>query len=145
MPPGPSPRCKAGTCPTTTDMAKYPRRPDETSEKMHYRQGVSDRIFFWQQRGAEFAELSLSLKTWRPKFNCDDSSQMFSQFWEPHLSEMSSQIFQHVRSRRCYIIFQLMTIHPNPGPRRRNKMEEGKKERRERRYEKRKTKRKEKD
>ena len=115
-----------------------PRKQAErfTSAKKHHE------AFFWQRRGARLADPPLSLKTWRQKSTLQGSKS--SQKRLGVISHSISHSFSQ-RARESLIKFNLMTIHPNPGPRNRDKTEEGKMRRRERRKEKRKEKRKQKE
>ena len=83
---------------------------------------------FWRRRRPVLAKLPFSLKTCRLKFTIIKTSSVCER-----------------RRRIAEIKSRLETIHPNPGPGRRNKTEEGKKLRRERKYKRRDEKRKEKE
>ena len=87
----------------------------------------SQMVFFWQQRGAVFAGLPLSLKT------CRQETLQEEKFMLGKLD---------YRATTEAIKYILMTIEKNPGPGR-DKTEEGKRKRRERRYKRRQEKRKE--
>ena len=114
----------------TLRRQRRPRRPGEQAERPTSAKESHD-AFFWRRRGARFADPPLSLKTCRQKFT----------FMDLRSSQFSLGVnFSH-RARRALIKFRLMCIHPNPGPRSRDKTEEGKKRRRERRKERRKEKR----
>ena len=87
------------------------QQPNGVHRKEDTRGGV-----FWQQRGAELADLLLSLKTCRRR-------------------TYSTNVFCDRRHLISVVKMQLSTIHPNPGPR--DKTEEGRRKRREGRYKKR--------
>ena len=109
----------------TPRVAKRTRRPERQVWKGTPRGRMSRRLFFRQQRGEGSATPFLSIKIlWRRPNRAGK--------WKESESD---------RSRRAYILSKLWTIHPNPGPGKRNKTEEGKKARRERRYDKRRRKR----
>ncbi len=102
----------------TPASGKESRRPGEQARKKP-RKGTIPRRFFRQQRGANLANLSLSIKSYwrRPSTGGIEGGDD--------------------RARRSRIKIQLRTIHPNPGPGRRNKTDEGRRQRREKRKEKR--------
>ena len=123
------------------------RRTNKWTESARTMPGVS---FFWQQRGAEPADLLLSLKTWRHEFIYTYTSSVYTsqvrfvnhhlpnQYHHSHQSSQSSQVCQKstslsLRALIAVIKYKLQTIHPNPGPRN----EEGRRRRTERRKKKR--------
>ena len=100
---------------------KNSRRPEKQAGEDSRRRGGTGR-FFRQQRGAELAKLSLSLKI---HWHVPTRARTLV-IWKSSLNIVRGEIK-----------LKLLTIHPNPGPRGRDKSDEGKKARRERRYKKR--------
>ncbi len=109
-------------------VAKIPRGQGDESHGKLEREKHGD-VFFWQQRGAVPAKLPLSIKRyWRRP------TRAFGRGSRGGNRGGRKQIEGALKWR-------LRTIHPNPGPNKRDKTEEGKRRRRERRKEKRKEKR----
>ena len=113
---------------TLWGVAKRPGGQGDKSHEKLEREQQGD-IFFWQQRGEVPAILTLSIKRyWRRPTRA--------------LGRGSRGVFQGGRGQReGELKWRLRTIHPNPGPNKRDKSEEGKRRRRERRKERRKEKR----
>ena len=119
--------------PTKRDKWKHPVQPRVAKRSKGWkttREAESERTsiqaVFWQRRRSEVAKLPFSLKT------C----------WLRSIIIINTVFSDCDRRRRVTEISRkLETIHPNPGPGKRNKTEEGKKLRREKKYEKRKEKR----
>ena len=117
--------------PAGTPHLGVAKRPGGRRDKSHgklEREQQGD-VFFWQQRGADPAKLPLSLKRYwrRPTRAFGKGSRGFEQGGRSQ--------------REGELKWRLRTIHPNPGPNKRDKTEEGKRRRRERRKERRKEKR----
>ena len=110
-------------------VAKKTRRPERQVPGDLRKKRTWRRLFFWQQRGEVPAKLPLSLKRyWRRP----------TRAW----GRVTRGCLKGGRGQwESVIEWRLRTIHPNPGPHKRDKTEEGKRRRRERRMERRREKR----
>ena len=107
----------------SVDGKYYVCGPENGSRKNAAVKDVPILVVFWQREAAEIARLPPSPKIYWPKPN-----------WAFY-----SDVFEDRRARDVFIVFKLITIHPNPGPR--DKSEEALKLRCKNRYKKRQEKR----
>ena len=120
-------------------MGRWPRDPEGPHNELNggHREAMPLGAVFSRRRGENLAKSPLSLNIyWRWPVR----AQKFCFFL---ITFVIIHNFKSLRSLSNYICDKLKTIHPNPGPRSRDKTEEGKAARRQRRNDRREAKRQE--